>query len=300
MKLTVRCPAKVNLHLQVIGRRPDGYHELRTVFAAVGLWDELVFETRSEAALELSVEPRGAAPAGPDNLVAKAARALMGGDRITAGARIVLRKRIPVAGGLGGGSADAAAALVGLTRLWNLPLRPEKLAAAASVVGADVPFFLVGGVGWGVGRGSEVSALPDLPPWWLVLLPGSQPIPTADVYRALDVRGLDCKADSEIYQWVERAGELPVGRCRNDLQSTVVRLWPEVGERLERLRGTGPLLAMLSGSGGTVFGIYRSEGEARRAAGRLEADRPLVAPLLSRAASRLRSSAMEGSEDGDQ
>jgi 4-diphosphocytidyl-2-C-methyl-D-erythritol kinase len=294
VRLRVRCPAKVNLHLQVLGKRPDGYHELRTIFAAVGIWDDLLFETVPTGTVELTVEPAEAAPAGPDNLVVKTARALAPmGDR-TGGAHVVLHKAIPVAAGLGGGSADAAATLVGLARLWDLRREPHELAPVAAALGADVPFFLVGGVGWGVGRGSEVSPLPDLPAWWVVLLPGPQPIPTGDVYRALDTRALDGEADCEIYQWVEKGGELPFGRCRNDLQPTVVKLWPEVGGRLERVSATEPLLAMLSGSGGTVFGLYRDERDARRAAAMLAAFRPLVAPVLSREASLLRLSAVEG------
>ncbi len=293
MTLVVRCPAKVNLHLQVLGRRPDGYHELRTLFAAVGVWDELRFEAAPDGVLEVSVEPAGAAPCGQDNLVAKAGRALAEAAGVRRGARVALAKRIPVAGGLGGGSADAAAALVGLAELWGLGAADADLRALAAGLGADVPFFLVGGAAWGVGRGSEVAPVRDLPPWWVVLLPGPDPIPTAEVYRALAAGELDGDADVAIYGWVESGGEFPFGRCRNDLQSTVVRRWPEVGERVRRLEATRPLLAILSGSGGTVFGVYRGEGEAREAAHAVASFGPLVAPVLTRAASRLRPSVAE-------
>ncbi|MGD1149022.1 MAG: 4-(cytidine 5'-diphospho)-2-C-methyl-D-erythritol kinase [Thermoanaerobaculaceae bacterium] len=294
MRLHVRCPAKINLHLQVLGRRPDGYHELRTLFAAVGVWDDLWFEEGPAGTVELTVEPAGAVPDGSDNLAVKAARALsekMGRER---GARIALRKQIPVAGGLGGGSANAAAALVGLVKLWGLSLEPSDLLSVAGSIGADVPFFLVGGVAWGVGRGSEVMPVRDLPPWWVVLVPGPNPVPTAEVYRALNIGALDGEADVEIYRWVEKGGELPIGRFRNDLQPMVVRRWPEVTERLRRVNDTRPLLAMLSGSGGTVFGLYRGEDEATRAAEFLAAFRPLAAPILTREASVLRPSAAEG------
>ena len=298
MTLHLRCPAKVNLHLQVLGKRPDGYHELRTLFAAVGVWDDLSLADGPAGTVALAVEPAGVVSDGPDNLVVKAANALSGKTDAKRGARITLRKRIPVAGGLGGGSADAAAALVGLARLWDLRLGPRDLLAAAATVGADVPFFLVGGVAWGVGRGSEVSPVRDLPPWWVVLLPGPDPIPTSEAYRALDGGEpdgdeLDGDADVEIYRWVEKGGELPLGRCRNDLQPTVVKRWPEVGERLRRIDATRPLLAMLSGSGGTVYGVYRGEDDARKAAEAVAVFRPLVAPVLTRGASRLRPSAVE-------
>ncbi len=295
----MRCPAKVNLHLEVLGRRPDGYHELRTVFAAVGAWDELILEAAPKGAFELAVEPAGAVAGGDDNLVLRAARALdarLGGGH---GARMVLRKRIPVGAGLGGGSADAAAALAGLSRLWGSREEVHKLGPLAASLGADVPFFLVGGVVWGVGRGSEVTPLPDLPSWWLVLLPGPEPISTAEVYRALDAPPLDATAldgarGSAIYQWVSAGGGMPLGGFRNDLQPTVARLWPEIARRLVSVHATQPMLALLSGSGGTVFGLYGDEGGARSAAATLAGLGPLVVPLLTREASLLRPSAGEG------
>jgi 4-diphosphocytidyl-2-C-methyl-D-erythritol kinase len=306
VKLRVRCPAKVNLHLEVLGRRADGYHELRTAFAAAGVWDELWLEEAPDGVLELSVEPPGAVPGGDENLVVRAARAL--GRRLGAarGARMSLRKGIPVAGGLGGGSSDAAAALVGLTRLWGVREEGDELDRLGARLGADVPFFLVGGVAWGVGRGSEVTPLPDLPAWWLILLPGSEPIPTAEVYRLWDAgrasasvasrassHQLDVDGRSAIYDWVAQGGNLPLGVCRNDLQPTVVNHWSEVGRRLESVIATEPLLAMLSGSGGTVFGLYPDEAAARRAAEALGPAGPMVAPLLTRQASRLRPTVME-------
>ncbi len=153
--IVVACPAKVNLHLEVLGRRPDGYHELRTVFAAVGVWDELALEEAPAGVFELSVVPAGAAPEGPENLVVRAARALAAAAGNGRGARMTLRKAIPLGGGLGGGSADAAAALVGAARLWGADATPRDLAELAAALGADVPFFLVGGRG--VGRRARLG-----------------------------------------------------------------------------------------------------------------------------------------------
>ena len=293
MKVIVRCPAKVNLHLEVLGRRADGYHELRTVFAAAGLWDTLTLASARGGVLELEVEPRGAVSAGDDNLVLRAARALADHLGNTGGARIVLEKRIPVAGGLGGGSADAAATLVGLARLWSLRLAPRALAALAAGLGADVGYFLCGGVAWGTGRGSDLTPLPDMPPWWVLLVPGPQPVSTAEVYRALDPAALDGRASTAIYQWATAGGAFPVGSCRNDLQPTVVTRWPEVGRRLKSVRATRPLLALVSGSGGTGFGLFESEERARRAAVEAGGAGAIVAPLLTREASLLRPSVME-------
>jgi 4-diphosphocytidyl-2-C-methyl-D-erythritol kinase len=257
------------------------------------VWDALSLEDAPAGVLELVVEPEGVVPVGDDNLAVRAARSLARHLGVNRGARMLLRKGIPAAAGLGGGSSDAAAALAGLARLWAGRGELGELEALAAELGADVPFFLVGGVAWGVGRGSEVTALPDLPRWWLVLVPGPERIPTAEVYRALNAGVLDGEARSELYQWVTGGGELPLGSCRNDLQPTVVRRWPEVGRRLGCVNDTQPLLSMLSGSGGTVFGLYQDEARARQAAEAMAALRPVVAPLLTRAESLPRPSATE-------
>ncbi len=291
--LTVRCPGKVNLHLEVLGRRPDGYHELRTLFAAVGVWDELTFSVAPAGAAELSVEPAGVLPIGEENLVVRAARMLVAGSGAARGARIHLKKGIPVAGGMGGGSSDAAAALIGLSCLWNLDLDAATLLGMAAGLGADVPFFLIGGAAWGTGRGTELVPLADLPPWWVTVLPGQEAVSTAEVYRALRAGEVDDPPQSEVYQWIERGGEAPFDACRNDLETTVVARWPAIAERLAAVRETRPLLALLSGSGGTVFGLYHDRTAAERAAGRLTPHSPLTAPVLTREASRLRPSGEE-------
>jgi 4-diphosphocytidyl-2-C-methyl-D-erythritol kinase len=293
VRVTVRCPAKVNLHLEVVGRRADGYHELRTIFAAVGVWDTLTVANAPAGTLELTVEPTGAAPAGGDNLVLRAAAALAAACRGGSGARVLLEKRIPVGGGLGGGSADAAAALVGLARLWGLSGAARELSPLAERLGADVPFFLHGGVAWGTGRGSELTELADLPPWWVLLIPGPEPVSTAEVYRSLDPAALDGGGATEIYRWVAAGGPLPLGSCRNDLQPTVLAFRPEIAERLQGVRATKPLLALVSGSGGTVFGLFDNEERARCAAEEVGAGGAVVAPILTRAASLLRPSVME-------
>ena len=300
MKVRVRCPAKVNLHLEVLGRRADRYHELRTLFAAIGTWDELELVSAPPDLLELIVDPPEAAPPGEDNLVMRAARELAARVGAARGARMRLTKTIPAGGGLGGGSSDAAGALVGLSCLWGLDGGFATLCPVASSLGADVPFFLLGGAAWGVGRGAEVYPLPDLSPWWVVLLPGPAPVSTTAVYDALDDREVDASPAGAVYQWVVAGGALPLSSCRNDLQPTVVAHWPEVGRRLERVRVTKPELALLAGSGGTVFGLYADAEGARHAAEQLAADRPRVAPVLGREASRIRPVVAEGVTHGNQ
>ena len=300
VSVRVRCPAKVNLHLEVLGRRADRYHELRTLVTAVGVWDELEVASAPSDVLELVVDPPEAAPSGEDNLVIRAARALGARCGVTGGALLRLTKTIPAGGGLGGGSSDAAAALVGLSCLWGLNAEFGSLFPVAASLGADVPFFLLGGAAWGVGRGAEVYPLPDLPPWWVVLLPGPAPISTAAVYDALDDQEPNVLPASAVYQYVVAGGALPLSSCRNDLEQTVVARWPEVAGRLKRLRATAPRLALLAGSGGTVFGLFAEEHAAWRAAEQLAGDRARVAPVLGREASRVRPVRVEEVLDGNQ
>jgi 4-diphosphocytidyl-2-C-methyl-D-erythritol kinase len=292
-RVAVRCPGKINLHLEVLGRRPDGYHELRTLFAPVGVYDELRLADAPEGQLELTVEPAGVVGTGGDNLVLRAARAAAAAWRCRNGARIHLCKHIPIAGGMGGGSADAAATLVGLTVLWGQRKRQGDLLRLAAELGSDVPYFLIAGVAWAVGRGTELRALADLPGWWLVLIPGDEPVATSEVYGALGRGPVGKIAASAVYDWVAGGGELPLSACRNDLEPTVVARWPSVGAKLEALRATDPRLALVSGSGGTVFGVYPTEVRAREAGESVARFRPLVAPLLSREGSLLRPSAVE-------
>lgn len=294
-RVAVRCPGKVNLHLEVLGRRPDGFHELRTLFAAVGVWDDLELAVAPSGVLDLTVSPEGVVSTGADNLVVRAAQAAAAAWGVGTGVRITLLKRIPIGGGLGGGSADAAATLVALAALWQRPQTPASLASLAAGLGSDVPFFLVAGAAWGAGRGTVLEAVPDLPPWWLVLLPGEEPVSTAEVYSSLGLGPVGVVSASAVYDEIAAGGELRLSACRNDLEAKVAARWPGVADRLAALRATKPLLAMLSGSGGTAFAVYPDEERALGEAGRLSTFRPLVAPLLSRERSLLRPFVVEES-----
>lgn len=286
MRFAVRAPAKVNLHLRVLGRRPDGNHELRTLFAAVGIVDELEFEATTTGTIDLAVEPAEAVSAGPENLVVRAGLALARRFGVAFGARITLRKRIPVAAGMGGGSSDAAATLVGLSAAWGLPGEYRDLWPLAAQLGADVPFFLVGGAAWGVGTGTEVLPLADLPPSWLVVVPGSEAVATALVYCAFEAGLLRAAGADPVYYFVVAGGEFPLAACVNDLEAAVLPAWPGVAARLDRVRAAGAALARVSGSGGTVFGLFREESGARTAARALAGDGAVAVPLLGREASR--------------
>ena len=274
MTRTIEAFAKVNRSLLVLGRRSDGYHEIDTLFQTIDLSDELAFEEDDRLSLTVA---GGDVPADETNLVLRAARALFSHTGAARGARLHLVKRIPSGAGLGGGSADAAATLLGLDALWGLGLTAAELRGIAASVGSDVPFFLVGGRARGTGRGERIEPLPDGPDESLVLLFPPFGLPTPDVYRALAAPPL---ADPPPPRW---AGEAP---DRNDLEAAAERLRPELSALRASLRTAGAVSARLSGSGSTVFGAFRSPEEARRAAAALdgrEGARAAVVTTLSRA-----------------
>ncbi len=263
--LEVRCPAKVNLSLRVGTRRPDGYHEIRTVFQAVDLWDSL--RARPSERLTLVCDDPGV-PSGPENLVLRAAEALRrAAGRAAGGAALRLRKRIPVAGGMGGGSSDAAGALVLLNRLWGLGLVGADLESLAAEIGSDVPFFLHGGVALGEGRGERLTDLPY--PGDRLLLLGVPPfgVSTREAYDAFD-RDLTRSSDDGSFPR-SRSGNPPeendfrVGP--NDLEAGVVARRPELLEFREELGRSGAAAALLSGSGSTVFGVFDDSRALREA-----------------------------------
>ena len=280
--------AKVNRSLVVLGLRPDGYHEIDTLFQTIDLSDEIRFEEENRLTLSIA---GSAVPADDSNLVLRAARVLSeraGGAR---GARLHLSKRIPVGAGLGGGSADAAATLLGLNALWRLGLTAEELRPVAAAVGSDVAFFLCGGRARGTGRGEKIEPLPDPPDESLVLFLPPFGMATPEVYRALDAGpvpdSLPPRPDSSA---------MP---DRNDLEAAAERLRPELSSLRSALVSQGAVSARLSGSGSTVFGVFRSEPEARAAAaalGRREGVRALVTRTLPRAEWRRRALPAAGNE----
>jgi len=266
IRLAVSAPAKVNLHLQVIGRRPDGFHEVRTLLQSVDLADELEAEPAPAGTLDLEVEPAGFVERA-DNLVLRAARALWDLVDDRPGARMRLHKRIPVGAGLGGGSADAAAALVLLDQLWSLDLDRTSLHRVAATLGSDVPFFLHGGLALGVGRGEEVYPLPDLGELGVVLAVPGVSISTPEVYRRLGQRLTWRPPDASVYCLaVGLSTEVPWKTFRNDLQPVVLEGWPQVAAAADLLRDCGPLYWSVTGSGSASFAVFSSQRAAEGAA----------------------------------
>jgi 4-diphosphocytidyl-2-C-methyl-D-erythritol kinase len=280
-----RCAwAKVNLHLEVTGRRPDGYHELDSLIVFAGLGDRLDF--RPAEALEIGVTGPWAnqVPAGAENLVARAAQALAAHAGVTPAARIDLDKRLPVAAGIGSGSADAAATLAGLAALWGLSPAPGDLMRIAAGLGADVPVCLFGRPAVVRGIGEVIERAPPLPGGWLVLANPGLPLATGRVFEAR--RGAYSPARPRSLSALD-IGELAaeLAERSNDLQPAALRLAPEIGRVLERLGAApGALLARMSGSGSTCFALFATAPEARAAAGAIGRDHPdwwyAAAPIL--------------------
>lgn len=268
-----RVPAKVNLHLEIAGRRDDGYHEVRTLFQSVDLYDRLTAEiVAPREEFDLEVDPPGAVESGESNLVIRAALALADAFRPGVGVRFCLHKKIPVGAGLGGGSADAAAALVLLNRLWACELTEKSLHAFASALGSDVPFFLHGGLALGTGRGEEILPLPDLDDLAVVLVVPGVEVSTTEAYRRFSQRLTSEWQEGTVYAFTAGSWERP-NWCdmANDLEEAVVSGWPKVGEGLSLLRSSDPLHATLSGSGAASVAIYKHADDARRAASRMPA-----------------------------
>jgi 4-diphosphocytidyl-2-C-methyl-D-erythritol kinase len=279
--------AKVNLTLQVTGRRADGYHELDSLVVFAGVGDELRFQPAGGNDLTLAIEGPQAGPLlnEQDNLVLRAARALGRGSGVVAGAKIVLTKNLPVASGIGGGSADAAAALRGLCRLWNVRPPAAELEALALTLGADVPVCLRGDPVVMSGIGEKLLPVAALPPLWLLLVNPGVAVSTAAVFKARSgnfSRGADPTPPPlglpALIRWLEARP--------NDLEAPALALAPEIGEVLQALRGLPQcLFARMSGSGATCFGLFEDETVARQAAEALSRRFPdwwvAPAPLLA-------------------
>ena len=272
--IRVEAPAKLNLYLHVTGRRADGYHELDSLVTFTALADTLEIAPSDTFALTVSGPFAGTLDAG-DNLATRAAAALAERLGRPADVRIALQKHIPVAAGLGGGSADAAAVLRGLAQLWRLgPAHTDNLREIALGLGADVPVCLDSRAAYMAGIGEALSVPPPLPPCGVLLVNPGVPVPTGPVFAAR--RGPFSAAD----RFCETPTDAPalaslLRTRRNDLEPPARALVPEIDRVLARLAAApGCLLARMTGSGGTCFGLFENEPAAADAASGIASDRP--------------------------
>jgi 4-diphosphocytidyl-2-C-methyl-D-erythritol kinase len=283
-----RAPAKLNLYLHLVGRRADGYHLLDSLFAFADMGDEI--EVAEAAALSLVVEGPYASAidvGADDNLVLRAARALRDAAGVALGARIRLLKNLPVAAGIGGGSADAAATLQALAALWDVRLAPEALAALALGLGADVPACLAGRPVAVSGIGEILAPAVALPRVHAVLANPNVACPTPPVFRAYREAGTPFSAPAPLARAPRDAKDLAaeLARRRNDLEAPALTLVPEIGAVLAALAAQpGALIARMSGSGATCFALFAEATEAEAGARAIQAAEPRwwvrAAPLL--------------------
>ena len=263
--------AKVNLWLNVVGRRADGFHLLDSLIAFTDLADEIEVAPASTLSLEV-VGPEAAALDGDsDNLVLKAARLLAGCAGLAPRAALRLTKRIPVAAGLGGGSADAAATLLALVDLWRVAMPPEELFDLAAMLGADVPMCLAGRPALATGIGERLAPVPALPACAILLVNPGVALPTPAVFRARQGGFSPARAIDNGWRNLSDFAQ-DLARRGNDLTDAAISLRPEVAAVLDRLRHSeGAAHVAMSGSGATCFALYGSDEEAQRAASLLPA-----------------------------
>jgi 4-diphosphocytidyl-2-C-methyl-D-erythritol kinase len=243
-------PGKLNLFLHVVGRRADGYHLLQTVFRLIERADEVRLRVRDDGRICRVNDIPGIEP--DADLCVRAARALQTHTRCRLGVDILLEKRLPVGGGVGGGSSDAASTLIGLNRLWHLGLTQSELLALAARLGADVPVFVFGRNAFAEGVGERLQAI-ELPSAWYLVLAPQVAVSTAEIFSAPELT----RNTNAI-----KMATFSVGQGRNDLEPVVCRRYPEVARHLAWLRQFGQ--AAMTGSGACVFSAFDSESEARR------------------------------------
>jgi 4-diphosphocytidyl-2-C-methyl-D-erythritol kinase len=284
----IRIPAfaKVNLRLDILGKRPDTYHELRTIFQTISLHDELRLRAAKSSGIGLNVQGNESLSLEPvrKNLVYAAVEALRRELEIRSGVEIDLHKKIPAGRGLGGGSSDAAAALRGYLRLTRRSVPRPRLMEIAASLGADVPFFLFGGRALGIGRGDEIYPLPDVPKLtFLVVSPRDIHVPTPDAYRWLKAPALTKnRSTSKLWKFCSLCWSAQGSGLSNDFEKPVFQRHPRLAQIKRALLQQGATEASLAGSGSAVFGVFPSPVLARRAAVGFQDEHTFVCETISR------------------
>jgi 4-diphosphocytidyl-2-C-methyl-D-erythritol kinase len=278
--IRVRALAKINLDLRVLGKRPDGFHELRTIFQTISLADtlEIAFtkSRRTEIALDDALHI-------DNNLVTRAARLAMDAMRITGRVEMRLTKRIPMGAGLGGGSSDAAAVLLALPAIAHRGIDLPKLSAIAAELGSDVPFFLLGGTAAGIGRGTELFPLPDAPALSGVLLAPGVHVNTAQAYRDLSPRLTTDLQQNKMVSFQSLTWDTSsLASVRNDFEEVVFEQHPKLAALKRRLVRAGAAVTLMSGSGSSVYGLFHDRNRMERALQTVREEQAFRIRLVSR------------------
>lgn len=265
----IKANAKINLGLDVIGKRPDGYHEVKMIMQSVGLSDELILE-KTDQGITLTTDSDDLPPA-EDNLVYKAAKLMFDAFRIPGGVHIHLQKAIPIAAGMAGGSTDAAAAMKGINRLFDLELPLSRLMELGVSIGADVPYCVLGGTALAEGIGEKLTPLFPSPDFYIVLAKPDINVSTKYVYENLDLAAVKKRPDIQGMARAIEAGSLQgvLDRLGNVLETVTVPAYPVISSIKHRMRELGAVNSLMSGSGPTVFGIFLSERQAEFARGQI-------------------------------
>jgi len=253
-------PAKINLFLRVLRKRADGYHDIVSLMQKITLYDELIFSPRPKG-IVLNC-PGSDLPTSEDNLVFRAAQSIFAYANYPSGVEIKLTKKIPLAAGLGGGSSDAATTLIALNKICSLNLKKNELIKLGAKIGADVPFFIFGNNALASGIGDKLKALQDLPKINLILIKPRFELSTKMVYENLNLRLTRGKNNYSIPRFL-KMGDI-IRELHNDLESVSLEMHPELADLKKRLLRHGALGALMSGSGPTVFGIFRDGKEAKK------------------------------------
>jgi 4-diphosphocytidyl-2-C-methyl-D-erythritol kinase len=284
LRARLRALAKINLDLRVLHSRPDGYHEIRTIFQTISLADTI--DVSYTPARRMQIQLSGDM-ATPDNLIAKAAALVFEAMRKTAHVELKLHKRIPAGAGLGGGSSDAAAVLLALPVLARRRIEMARLIELAAQLGSDVPFFLLGGAAVALGRGTELYPLPDGRVRRGLLIAPRVPVSTAAAYRALAPRLTIESAQNKIVSFQPRVwseiGDSVVEAGVNDFETVVFEQFPQLASLKRRLVRLGANPALMTGSGSAIFGLFAGRAQVRRAAKSLAGERVFPISLVSRA-----------------
>jgi 4-diphosphocytidyl-2-C-methyl-D-erythritol kinase len=286
----VRIPAfaKINLRLDILGKRADGFHELRTIFQTISLHDELRLRASRQPGIALTIRGNESLSREPSrkNLVYRAVEALRRELKIRGGVEIELKKKIPAGRGLGGGSSDAASALLGYLRLTGRKIQAARLMEMAASLGADVPFFLLGGRALGANKGDEIYPLPDIPKQHLLVVsPKDIHVPTSDAYRWLKAKPLRLTkpaANPKLWEFCALCWSAQGSGLSNDFERPVFRRCPRLDQIKRALLQRGAAEASLAGSGSAVFGVFPSPAMARRAAVGFPHDQTFVCETVSR------------------
>lgn len=263
--ICIKSPAKINLGLEIIGRKEDGYHLIETVYQSINIYDELFLLPKTQGIL-LKTDSKDL-DCGKENIVYRAASVLLDYIGYKKGVEIFLKKRIPIGAGLGGGSSDAAGTLKGIIKLYGITISENELYKIASSLGADVPFFLNGPTAFGFGTGTLIEGLPILPPFWVILVKPNFSISTAWAYREFNCRLTKRRNKIKILRLaIESADKKKICEALiNDFESLCFTRYPILQGIKEQLFFSGACGALMSGSGSSIFGLYNNSRIAKRA-----------------------------------